>query len=154
MDIQLNLSTETVTQAHASAPVCVEPHLSVREVLQLLKQHRTGSVLICRDGAVVGIFTERDALRLMASHAVLDTPIESVMTADPKTLRADDTVANAITRMSAGGYRRLPIVDEQGRPQGLVKASGVMRYLVEHFPKTVYNQPPVAQTPTHDREGA
>lgn len=154
MDIQLNLSTETVERAHVREPLCVEPDATVREVLQLLKEHRTGSALVCQGDHVVGIFTERDALLLMASHAVLDTPIENVMTPQPMTLRADDTVATAITRMSTGGYRRLPIVDDQGRLQGLVKVSGIMRYLVEHFPKTVYNQPPVTQRPPHDREGA
>ena len=56
--------------------------------------------------------------------------------------------------MSAGGYRRLPIVTEQGELQGLLKVSNIMRYLVEHFPKTVYNQPPKAQAPQQDREGA
>jgi CBS domain-containing protein len=154
VDIQLNLSTETVTQAHATEPLCVEPHVSVREVLRLLKEQRTGSVLVCRDCRAIGIFTERDALRLMASHAVLDTPIENVMTPEPMTLRAEDTVGTAISRMSTGGYRRLPIVDDQGRLQGLVKVSGIMRYLVEHFPKIVYNQPPVTQTPPQNREGA
>jgi CBS domain-containing protein len=154
VDIQLNLSTETVTHVHAREPLCVEPQVSVREVLRLLKEHRSGSAIVCRGDSVVGIFTERDALRLMASNAVLDTPIESVMTRDPMSLRAVDTVATAITRMSTGGYRRLPIVDDQGRLQGLLKVSGIMRYLVEHFPKTVYNQPPVTQAPPLEREGA
>lgn len=154
MDIQLNLSTETVTHAHAGEPLCVEPERSIRDVLALLKAQRSGSVMICRGDRLLGIFTERDALRLMASGALLDRPIESVMTPEPMVLHPDDTVATAITRMSAGGYRRLPIVTEQGELQGLLKVSNIMRYLVEHFPKTVYNQPPKAQAPQQDREGA
>lgn len=154
MDIQLNLSTETVTHAHASDPHCVEPHVPIREVLAMLKEQRSGSVMICHDDRLLGIFTERDALRLMASGALLDRPIESVMTPEPMTLHPEDTVATAITRMSAGGYRRLPIVNDQGNLHGLLKVSNIMRYLVEHFPKTVYNQPPAAQTPPQDREGA
>lgn len=154
MDIQLNLSTETVALAHASEPLCVEPDRSIREVLELLKQHRVGSIMVCQDERLVGIFTERDALRLMASGALLDRPISSVMTPEPMVLHPSDTVATAITRMSAGGYRRLPIVDDQGRIEGLLRVSNIMRYLVEHFPKTVYNQPPMAQSPPQDREGA
>jgi len=154
VDIQLNLSTETVTHAHASEPLCVEPDRSIREVLELLKERRVGSVMICRGDRLVGIFTERDALRLMASRALLDRPIESVMTPEPMVLHPDDTVSTAITRMSAGGYRRLPIVNKQGGLQGLLRVSNIMRYLVEHFPKTVYNQPPKAQSPPQDREGA
>jgi hypothetical protein len=36
----------------------------------------------------------------------------------------------------------------------LLRVAGIMRYLVEHFPKIVYNQPPLAQAPPQDREGA
>ena len=97
MDIQLNLSTETVTHAHAGEPLCVEPERSIRDVLGLLKEHHSGSVMICRGDRLLGIFTERDALRLMASGALLDRPIESVMTPEPMVLHPDDTVATAIT---------------------------------------------------------
>ncbi len=66
------------------------------------------------------------------------------MVANPVTLTANETIAVAVQQMSKGGYRRLPIVDRQGKPTGVVQVSGIVHYLVEHFPKTVYNLPPVA----------
>lgn len=154
MDFVLKLNSDTVAEAMSADPVCIDPHKSVREVLLLLKQCRSGGALVCRDGRLVGIFTERDALRLMAASAPLDAPVESVMVAEPVTLRPGDTIAKAIRTMSVGGYRRLPVVNDDGRPVGLLNVVNVVHYLVEHFPQAVYNLPPESQSAMPEREGA
>jgi hypothetical protein len=56
--------------------------------------------------------------------------------------------------MAEGGYRHLPIVDDQHRPTGVVAVHGIVHYLVDHFPNTVYNLPPDPKASTRDREGA
>jgi CBS domain-containing protein len=166
VDFQLNLDAETVAKAHPREPSCVEPTATVREVLALMKEKKAGSVLVCdQERRLVGVFTERDALRLMAAGfpnaasngkdlAGLDTPIERVMTARPTTLAATDTVGKAITMMSAGGYRRLPITDESGKAVGVVDAAGILHYLAEHFPNVVFTLPPAPHHTTQTREGA
>ena len=154
VDYSLNLKTESVRQAKPVQPLCVEPGLSVRQVFGLLQQERRGAVLICEAGVLLGVFTERDALHMMAAGDDLDVPIEQVMIREPVTLRMEDSVAAAIQKMSAGGYRRLPIVDEENRPVGLVKVSGILHYLVEHFPEVVYTLPPRPGQVSSEREGA
>ena len=154
MDFELNLKVDTVEQAHPAVPVCVEPGASAHAVFRLMKEHATGAVLINRDGRLAGIFTERDALRLMAEGANLDVPIESVMKTDPVTVKAGDSVGKAIAKMSFGGYRRLPIVNDQGAAVGLLKVSGILHYLVEHFPEVVYTLPPKPHHMHKEREGA
>lgn len=154
MDISLNLRTETVQVAEPASPPCIESSATIREAVAVMRADRRGSVLVCRDGTLAGIFTERDALRLMAAPTDWEAPIESVMTANPVTLRSTDTVSTAIQKMSAGRYRHLPIVDPHGKPVGLLKAASIMHYLVEHFPKAVYNQPPAAHVAMQQREGA
>lgn len=160
MDILRNLRTESVEYAAPAPPLCVEPQTTVREVFRQLKEHRAGSVLVCRDGVLAGIFTERDAVGIMArggqvdGRNVFDLPIEQVMVPGPVSISAQATVGKAIVKMSAGGYRRLPIVDDAGHPVGVVQIPGIVHYLAEHFPKTVYNQPPVANPVTQQREGS
>lgn len=154
VDIDINLDDDLVNAAHPVEPLIVEPSMSVRDVLALLKAQRTGALLICQDGALRGIFTERDALKLIASRADMDVPIETVMHPKPATIGQQESLAAAIQKMSQGGYRRLPIVDGQGFPRGLVKVSGIVRYLVEHFPETVYNLPPEPKVAPQTREGA
>lgn len=154
LNFRLDLNSETVDQAFPAIPTCVDPHTSIREVFHIFKEQRKGCILICRDETLIGIFTERDALRLMAEAANLDRPIEQVMVPKPVAVSARDTVGKAIAKMSFGGYRRLPIVDDTGRPVGLLKVSSILRYLVEHFPNVVYTLPPAPHHATQQREGA
>ncbi|MGD9645559.1 MAG: CBS domain-containing protein [Pirellulales bacterium] len=155
MDIELNLHAETVDRTDPVAPLCVSPLTPVRRVLAQLRDENRGAVLVCRETTLLGIFTERDALRLMACGGGLDEPVERFMTRQPVTVDAHETVGSAIKKMSAGGYRHLPVVAADGEPSGIVKVSGIIRYLVEHFPKFVYNQPPLSPAGTQQaREGA
>jgi CBS domain-containing protein len=154
VDFRLNLETETIEQVFSADPLCVEPRVSIREVFRLLRERNRGCILICRDQKLVGVFTERDALKLMASAADLDRPIETVMARDPVTVCSGAKVADAITKMAQGGYRRLPVVDAQGTPLGVLKVSGILHYFVEHFPNVIYTLPPDPHHAMQEREGA
>jgi CBS domain-containing protein len=154
VDFQLHLETETVEHCHPSKPLCAQATDSVRSVLRLLQAERTGVALICSGDKLAGVFTERDCLRLLADGANLDVPVAEVMVRNPVTIRKTDTVARAISLMSVGGFRRLPIIDDQGRVEGVLKVSGLMLYLVEHFPKVVYTLPPEPHYKAAEREGA
>jgi CBS domain-containing protein len=155
VDFQLNLDSETVDRAHPADPLVVEPHTSIHAAIDLLRDKKQGAVLICSaDGTLVGIWTERDAMRVLCGDVDLESPIEQVMVRDPVALSAGDTVARAISQMASGGYRRLPIVDGKGRPTGVLNVAGIVHYLVEHFPKVVYTLPPQPHQSTQEREGA
>jgi CBS domain-containing protein len=158
VDDPLSLS-ETVEHAGLDHPPCVPPDTSLRDVLSLLREKRIGSALVCRDERLVGIFTERDALRLMSAQfgqngADLDRRIDTVMSRNPETARATDTVASAMEKMSRGGYRRLPVVDDAGRPRGVIQVAGIVHFLVQQFPQAVYNLPPAPDQVMQEREGA
>jgi len=153
MDIAGDLRNETVRQAGPLVPVCVQPDTPTRDVLIMLRDLGRGAILVCRNGVLRGIFTERDALQVLASEGSFDSPIDAYMTRDPVTVAESDSVETAIERMSSNRYRRLPMVDAEGRPTGLLDVSGIIHWLVDHFPKSVYNLPPVAKVGTAQREG-
>jgi CBS domain-containing protein len=69
-------------------------------------------------------------------------------------MAANATVGDAIRMMAEGGYRHLPIVDQSGQPKGVLAARGIVHYLVDHFPETVYNLPPDPKAAPKSREGA
>ena len=154
MSFHLSLNTEPVTAAYPIEPLLASPDNSVGAVLRLIKDHRVGSVLVCEDDRLLGIFTERDALTWMASGESPDKPISELMSSDLVTLKASDTVGEAIQKMSEGRYRRMPIVAEDGSPQGLASFKGIIHYLVDHFPQTIYNLPPSTKNSQSEREGA
>ena len=154
MDFQLQLDSETVDHAYPVDPICIERQVSVRDAIHLLRERRTGALLITEDGKLVGIFTERDALRLMAGETDWSQPVESVMVRDPESIAATATVGEAIEKMSKGAYRRLPIVDADGKPTGICKVAAIIHYLAEHFPQAIYTLPPAPHSNQQEREGA
>jgi Mg/Co/Ni transporter MgtE len=76
------------------------------------------------------------------------------MTADPKSVSADDRLFDAVRWMDQGGYRRLPVVDANRHPVGIVDVKTVVNFLVEQVPSTVYNQAAAALLTVREREGA
>lgn len=154
MDVHLTLDTDAVAQVAKPEPLCVPVDLSVRETLHAMKEKRRGAILVCDGEKLAGIFTERDALKLMEPGADLDVTVGQVMTANPETIADSETVGDAIAKMARGGYRRLPMVDPEGRPKGFVTVADILHYLVGHFPAIVYNLPPNPHHSTQTREGA
>jgi CBS domain-containing protein len=154
VDYLVNFTTDTVDDCPLVEPVYVAPTSTVREALATMTKQNSAAVLVCADQKIVGIFTERDALAMMASQANFDRPIDEVMTRDPVVLRSGDTVGKAISAMTRGGYRRLPIVDGDGKATGVIKIESILHYIAEHFPKLVYNLPPEPHHSTREREGA
>jgi CBS domain-containing protein len=154
----LSLSTDVVTQAYPDQPLAVSVEATVGEVVGLMKAQRSSCVLICGSGdcqgQVEGIFTERDALRWMAEGGSPQMSIREAMTAKPEVLHSKNTVGTAIEIMAEGGYRHLPIVDDDGTPLGVAAARGIVHYLVDHFPQTIYTLPPEPGKTYADREGA
>ena len=154
MSFHLSLNTDTVTAAYPTEPLLVSPENTVGAVLGLIKNQLVASALVCEDDRLLGIFTERDALAWMSSGKSADVPISELMSSDLETLSASDTVGAAIRQMSEGRYRRMPIVADDGRPQGLASFKGIIHYLVDHFPQTIYNLPPDPKSTPSEREGA
>ena len=155
MDFELNLTTEPVTQICLTDAVTCPTSATIQEVIKRLQEAKTGAAMICsEDGQLKGIFTERDALKLMAREASMDQPITSAMSENPTTIASNASVGDAIAKMYNGGYRRLPVINDDGAPVGLVKTSLLVHYLVEHFPEAVYNLPPDPHHVTQEREEA
>jgi CBS domain-containing protein len=154
VDFQLSLDSEGIGSAYPDQPLAANVHESVGQVLQLLRAQRTGAMLICDGEKLVGIFTERDALKLMAKDVDYSTPVGEVMSRDPTTIPSTATVGQAIRVMAEGAYRHLPVVDSHGKPTGVVAVHGIVHYLVDHFPETVYNLPPDPKAAPRAREGA
>jgi CBS domain-containing protein len=155
MDLARNLKIDSVSRLHPTPPRQIEAARPVREAVEAMRRDNVGCLLVCEAGRLVGIFTERDLLRrVLAAGKPLTEPVAAVMTRDPVTVRAKDTISTAARRMEDGGYRHLPVVDETGRPVGVLSVKRIVHYLVEHFPATVYNQPPDPTAVPSEREGA
>jgi CBS domain-containing protein len=115
-------------------PVCFPPEAPIGEVLRRMIGERVGCAAIVDDQQrLLGIFTERDALlRLnVAIDRLRDKPVSSAMTENPTTLRPRDKIAYALHRMNVGGFRHIPLVDDNDRLVGVISIRGILAYLTE-----------------------
>jgi CBS domain-containing protein len=128
--------------------VLVEATDPISKAISEMNQKHTGCALVVREGALVGIFTERDVLtKVVGRNFALDGKVEQVMTRDPDTLPETATVAYALRQMSVEGYRHIPVIDGEHRPVSLVAVRDILGWMCELFPATVMNLPPEPQVP-------
>ena len=138
------------------SPVAVAPSDPVGAALETMSSRNLGAVLVVEGGKVVGIFSERDALRKgLFAGGKGGRPVREFMTRDPDCLTPDDSIALALNRMGVGGYRHVPLVDAQKRPVGLLVMRDAVRYVLGYFPKEVLNVPPHSEhtPPERSTEG-
>ena len=155
MDLARNLKIDSVSRLNPTPPLRVGPEQTIAEAVALMRQNNVGCVLVCRDDRVVGIFTERDLMRkVLAAGKPLTRPVSEFMTPDPVQVHRKDPIGAVIRRMEEGGYRHLPVVDDAGRPVGVLSVKRIVHYLVEHYSPTVCNQPPDPAVVPHAAEGA
>ncbi len=110
-----------------------EPHLidvgaSIEDAIERMRAEAVDCLLVTENGALVGIFTDRDAILKVAGQPLEGRTVGEVMTHDPVILRSGDPVAVAIHKMAVGGFRHVPIV-KGGVPVGVVSARDVFRHL-------------------------
>lgn len=117
---------------------------SVRSAIEAMRAAKIGSVLVTgEDGKLAGIFTERDALNRVALGEVdpMSTPLESVMHAKPETLTPDDGIGYALRLMSHGGYRRVPLVDKESHPVGVISVRDIVDFVADLYPDDILTLP-------------
>jgi len=107
---------------------------TVLSAARLMKQHKTGAVMVVEGGRLVGIFTERDALYRVVAEGrdAAHTQLSEIMTRSPQTLHPDKSFAEALHIMHIGGFRHVPVV-EDGRPIGVVTARDALGPELEDF---------------------
>lgn len=117
---------------------------SVAEVAARMGERRVGCALVVSNGKVSGICSDRDIIQKVISTGADPTAVrvEEIMTADPECLRPDDTVAFTLHMMEVGGYRHVPLINDEYEPVGIVSVENIVEHIVEHFPEEVYDHPP------------
>lgn len=116
----------------------------VQLALEKMDAVHISCVVVTENEKAVGIFTERDAARLIAAKQnASQLTLAEVMTSPLKTLKPEDPLILASTTMRKIATRRLVIVDDADEPVGLITQFDVIRGLegvsVRHF-KALYDR--------------
>lgn len=111
--------------------VSVGPDETVQVAIARMLEENVGSVAVCDGSRLVGIFTERDVLRLAGQEGGFEgVRVSDVMTRTLVTASPDDDVAEAARVMGERRIRHLPVVQGEN-VLGLIGIRDVLRVLVE-----------------------
>lgn len=102
-------------------PLTLPPSATVKKACQAMHARRVGAVLVIEHGdRLAGIFTGRDAVRLLAEGLdAAHTKLATVMTRNPVTIAPDQNALEALRLLGDCGFRHLPVVKD-GHVVGIV----------------------------------
>jgi CBS domain-containing protein len=102
-------------------------NVPAKEAIELLFKRHVGSVVVINEGEqCIGIFTERDAIRVVAQNVPLDAPVEKIMTKNPFTVNEDSVFDEAKTIIKSAKIRHLPVIDTNGKLVGLISVRHIL----------------------------
>jgi CBS domain-containing protein len=111
--------------------VSVGPEDKVQVAIARMLEENVGAAVVCDEHRLVGIFTERDVLRLAGEGTQFgELKVVDVMTRQVVTLTPDVDVADAARLMHEKKIRHVPVVQD-GNVLGIVGIRDVMGALVE-----------------------
>jgi CBS domain-containing protein len=123
----------TVGEAMTKDVLTVDPSASIGEAAEKMQAANVGAVVVLEDLVrIVGIITERDLMRAVASRArAAEARVRQWMTADPVTIEPELPLEQALEIMFDRHFRHLPVVKD-GRPLGVVSLRDLARWRFEH----------------------
>ena len=105
---------------------------TIKDCINTMFEKHVGSVVITDvEQKCEGIFTERDAIRVISQAIALDTLIEKVMVKNVFTVSEDATFEDALHIIRERRVRHLPVTDSEGKIVGLMSIRHLFDELFE-----------------------
>ena len=123
---------EMILAEKGSSVVTVEANATIGELITVLVKHNVGAAVVMDGEVMAGIVSERDIVRHLAGSAegFRSKPVTTVMTRSPTTCSRGDTLDAAMSKMSTGRFRHLPVV-EDGRLVGIISIGDLVKRKIE-----------------------
>ena len=114
---------------HPRALLAVSPDDSVFSALELMAKHDIGAVLVMRDGALAGIFSERDYARkvILLGKSSKETLVREIMTEKVLYALPDQNTDRAMALMTDKQIRHLPVLDTKQSVIGVVSIGDLVK---------------------------
>lgn len=128
----MNVPITAILERKGRTVYSVPPTVSVADAVAEMNRHRVGSVLVLDEGALVGIFTERDVLRRVVGSG-LDpnkTRVSDVMTPGVITISPETTMEDTMEIFTEKRCRHLPVIDG-GKLAGTISIGDITRWMAD-----------------------
>jgi arabinose-5-phosphate isomerase len=115
-----------------NALALITPETSVREALEAMTRARSGAAIaVAPDGGLAGVFTHGDFVRaFQKDQAIADQAVSAFMTQKPVHIHADKLAAEVLATLERVRVDDLVVVDDSGRPVGMVDTQDLTRLKV------------------------
>lgn len=120
-----------VRDVMTSSAVCCGPDTNVGSAVELLWSHNCGLLpVVGKYGKLIGIVTDRDICIAMGTRNRLpgDITVGEIATTNVFTCKPDDEIHEALGTMAEKQVRRLPVVNDEGVPQGMLSMDDIITH--------------------------
>ncbi|WP_457549533.1 CBS domain-containing protein, partial [Archaeoglobus sp.] len=118
------LYTAKVVDLISKKLVYCSPKTKIAEAAKIMHENRVGSIVIIENGKPVGIFTQKDLIRIVASNVPLDDEISKYMSSPVIEIDADATVMDAYLAMTSSGINHIVVVSN-GDVKGVISTRDI-----------------------------
>ena len=129
------MTIAAILSSKGSEVATVPAGTRVRDAISLLVERNIGAVpVLGADGAIEGVFSERDLVRCLADHGsgVLDWPVDRVMSSPVETVDPQTPILAALATMTQLRMRHLPVI-EGGEIRGIVSIGDLVKHRIERI---------------------
>ncbi len=136
---------DSISTMNLNRPLIIELGTSLRHVIDIMQIKKRNCVLTLNNQKLGGILTERDIfLKVTGQGYDLDlTVIDEFITQDPDYVTPDDPLAYALNKMHIGGYRNVPVVNDELYPMGIISITDIISTIADYFHSEIINLPPL-----------
>lgn len=119
MNMVEHFNIQEVSRLDLSRYSRVAAGTTVRETIETLTTSGRNCAFVLDSSRLVGLFTDRDVLtKVVDTPDCWDTPIESVMTAEPYTIGPVSTAMDALRLMNSHHVRNVPVLKDDATVVG------------------------------------
>jgi CBS domain-containing protein len=111
--------------------LALDPEQTVFEALQTMEEYDVGCLIVCSEGRLVGIFSERDYARkgILRGHMSRETRVSEVMTSPVMYVTPEHTVDDCMNLMTERHFRHLPVI-EKDKVIGMVSIGDMVKWVI------------------------
>ncbi|MGO4998904.1 EAL domain-containing protein [Oceanisphaera sp. W20_SRM_FM3] len=125
-DLDSNVADLPVERIMHRGLLSCAPNTPIYAVAERMAERRCSSMLVIKNDLAIGIWTEHDSLRLdFNDPQSLSRPISDVMSSPVSSVNWNARASEVAARFNSQGLRHLLVVDNLGRPQGIISQTDI-----------------------------